>query len=110
MNVIVMDGEREECMDPGKNGAILDAGGSGGPGPPGGEGTGSWHHTVEEVRHSQDVGRHRRRAQRNIKPHLCTEYLRGVFTSNPDDLNKRKTIIVRAISIFSFHLHYRCGS
>ncbi len=32
----VTDGEREECLDPGENGAILDAGGCGGPGPPGG--------------------------------------------------------------------------
>jgi hypothetical protein len=32
--VDVTDGEREECVDPGENGAILDAGGGGGPGPP----------------------------------------------------------------------------
>jgi hypothetical protein len=32
---IVTDGEREECVDPGENGAILDAGGVEGPGPPG---------------------------------------------------------------------------
>jgi hypothetical protein len=33
----VTDGEGGECMDPGENGAILDAGGVGGPGPPVGE-------------------------------------------------------------------------
>jgi hypothetical protein len=32
----VTDSEREEFVDPGKNGAILDAGGVEGPGPPGG--------------------------------------------------------------------------
>jgi hypothetical protein len=31
----VTDGERGECVDPGKNGAILGAGGDEGPGPPG---------------------------------------------------------------------------
>jgi hypothetical protein len=31
-----MDGEREKCVDPGENGAILDAGGRGGPSPLGG--------------------------------------------------------------------------
>jgi hypothetical protein len=31
----VMDGKRGECVDPGENGAILDAGGVEGPGPPG---------------------------------------------------------------------------
>ncbi len=36
--------------------------------------------------------------------------IRGVFTSNPHDLNKRKTVIVRAISIFSFYLTGRRGS
>jgi hypothetical protein len=34
--ICVTDGEREECVDPGENGAILDAGGGGRPGPPGG--------------------------------------------------------------------------
>jgi hypothetical protein len=34
--LIVTDGEREECVDPGENGAILDAVGGGGPNPPGG--------------------------------------------------------------------------
>ncbi len=33
----VTDGEREECVDPWDIGAILDAGGGGGPGPQGGE-------------------------------------------------------------------------
>jgi hypothetical protein len=61
-------------VDPGENGAILDAGGGGGPGPPGERGgSGSWHQIVEEVRRSQDVGRHRRRARHNIKPRSCTE-------------------------------------
>ncbi len=32
----VTDGERAECVDPEENGAILDAGGGGAPGPPGG--------------------------------------------------------------------------
>jgi hypothetical protein len=32
---IVTDSEKEECVDPGENGAILDAGGVEGPGPPG---------------------------------------------------------------------------
>ncbi len=30
-----MDRETKKCLDPGENGAILDAGGGGGPGPPG---------------------------------------------------------------------------
>jgi hypothetical protein len=34
--VTVTDGERGECMNPGENGAILDAGGGEGPGSPGG--------------------------------------------------------------------------
>ncbi len=34
--IAVMDSERGECVDPGENGAILDAGGVEGPGPPGG--------------------------------------------------------------------------
>jgi hypothetical protein len=34
--IVVTDGEREECVDPGEKGAILDAGGVEGPGPPGG--------------------------------------------------------------------------
>jgi hypothetical protein len=33
--IIVTDGERGESMDPGENGAILDAGGDEGLGPPG---------------------------------------------------------------------------
>ncbi len=33
-----MDGEVEECMDPGGNRAILNVGEGGGPGPPRGEG------------------------------------------------------------------------
>ncbi len=36
--VIVTDGEREECMDPGGNGAILNVGEDGGPCLPRGEG------------------------------------------------------------------------
>jgi hypothetical protein len=36
-----MDRETKECMDPGENGAILDAGGGGGPGLPGGGGNGA---------------------------------------------------------------------
>jgi hypothetical protein len=39
-----------------------------------------------------------------------SKYIRGVFISKPDDLNKRKTVMVRAISIFSFYLHGRWGS
>ncbi len=35
-----MDGVMEECMDSGGNGAKLNVGESGGPGPPGGEGNG----------------------------------------------------------------------
>ncbi len=68
-------------MDPGENGAILDAGGGGGPSPPGGGGggTGRLHPTGEEVRRSQDVGRHKRRARHNIKPCLCTEYVSYVY-------------------------------
>jgi hypothetical protein len=34
--VTVTDGEKEECVDPGENGAISDAGGVEGPGPSGG--------------------------------------------------------------------------
>jgi hypothetical protein len=51
-NVIrtVTDGEREECVDPGEKGAILETGEVEGPGPPGRAKTDSWHQTVEEVR------------------------------------------------------------
>jgi hypothetical protein len=38
----VMDSETEECVEPGENGAILNAGGGGGPGPPRGEGNGQF--------------------------------------------------------------------
>ncbi len=38
--VTVTDGEAEECMDRGENGAILNVGEAGGPGPPRGEGNG----------------------------------------------------------------------
>ncbi len=34
--VLVTDGVQEVCVDPGEMGAILEAGGVGGPGPPGG--------------------------------------------------------------------------
>ncbi len=40
MVTIVTDRETKKCMDPGENGAILDAGGGGEPGPPGGGGNG----------------------------------------------------------------------
>ncbi len=33
--ITVTDGGRGECVDPGENGAILEAGGVEGPGPPG---------------------------------------------------------------------------
>ncbi len=36
LDVGVTDGEKEECMDPGEKGAILETGGVEGPGPPGG--------------------------------------------------------------------------
>jgi hypothetical protein len=39
MYILVTDRETKKCVDPGDNGAILDAGGGGGgggPGPPGG--------------------------------------------------------------------------
>jgi hypothetical protein len=36
----VTDGEMGECVDPGGNGAILNVGEGGGPGPPWGEGNG----------------------------------------------------------------------
>ncbi len=36
IDILVTDGERGECVDPGENGAILDAGGDEGPGPQGG--------------------------------------------------------------------------
>jgi hypothetical protein len=36
LDISVMDGEKGECVDPGENGAILGAGGDGGPGLPGG--------------------------------------------------------------------------
>ncbi len=47
---IVTDGERGECVDPGENGAILDAGGVEDPARQAGKRMGSWHQTVEEVR------------------------------------------------------------
>jgi hypothetical protein len=66
-------------VDTGEKGAILDAVGNGGPGPPVGGRTDSWRQTVEEVRRSQDVGGHRRRARHNIQPRLCTEYVSYVY-------------------------------
>jgi hypothetical protein len=66
-------------MDPGENGAILNAGEGGGPGTTRGEGTDSWHQTVEEVKRSQDAGRHEGWARYNIKPPLCTEYVSYVY-------------------------------
>jgi hypothetical protein len=76
LDLTVTDSEAEECMDPGENGAILNAREGEGPGPPrGGRETDSWHQTVEEVRHSRDAGRHEERARHNIKPALCTEYI-----------------------------------
>ncbi len=40
VKVSVTDGEVEECVGPGGNGAILNVGEGGGPGPPRGEGNG----------------------------------------------------------------------
>ncbi len=68
--ILVTDGEVEECMDPGGNGAILNVGEGGGPSPPRGRETGSWHQTVEEVRHSRCW-----KARGTGKPALCTEYI-----------------------------------
>ncbi len=53
-------------MDPGKNGAIVDAGEGGDPARQAWGGTGSLRQTLEKVRRSQDVGGHRRRAWHNI--------------------------------------------
>jgi hypothetical protein len=75
-NTSVTDGEAEECVDPGENGAILNVGKVGDPARQGGRETdNSWHQTVEEVRHSQDAGRLEEWARHNIKPALCTEYV-----------------------------------
>jgi hypothetical protein len=60
-------------VDPGENGAIWNVGEGGGT--QGGWETDSWHQTVEEVRQSQDAGRHEGQAWHNIKPALCTEYV-----------------------------------
>jgi hypothetical protein len=55
----VTDKGTKRCVDPRGNEAILNVGGGEGPGPPGGEERmNSWHQTVEEVRRSQNVGRH----------------------------------------------------
>ncbi len=71
----VTDKETRVCVDPGGNGATMNAGGEGGPGPPGGREDSSWYPAVETVRRSQDARRQRRRAQRDIKASLCTEYV-----------------------------------
>jgi hypothetical protein len=55
VDVLVTDRETKKCVDPGKNGAILDAGGGGGPGPPGGGGNGQSASDSEEV--TVDVSR-----------------------------------------------------
>ncbi len=70
-----MNSKVEECVDPGGNRAILNVGEGGGPGPPRGEETDSWHQTVEEVRRSQDAGKLEGRARHNTRPALCTEYV-----------------------------------
>jgi hypothetical protein len=46
-------------VDPGGNGAILNAGGGGGPARQAGKGMSSWHLTMKEVRYSQDDRRHK---------------------------------------------------
>ncbi len=60
----------EECVDPGENGAKLNVGEGGGPGPPRGEGNGQWRRL--DV---QDAGKLKGRARHNTKPALCTEYV-----------------------------------
>jgi hypothetical protein len=62
-------------VDRGRNGAILNAGGEGGPARLVGEEVSSWYRTAEMVRHSQDDRRQRRRAQHGIKAPLCTDYV-----------------------------------
>jgi hypothetical protein len=73
--VTVTDGERKECVDLGKREPFWMLGEVGDLVRQAGGGTGRWHQTVEEVRRSQDVGRHRRQARHNTKPCLCTEYV-----------------------------------
>jgi hypothetical protein len=66
-------------VDPGENGAILDAGGVEGPGPPGGGKNGQLASDSGGGYTLQDVGRHRRRARHNIKPRSFTEYVSYVY-------------------------------
>jgi hypothetical protein len=47
----VTEGVEGVCVDLGETGTILEAGGVGGPDPPGGGRADSWHWTVEEGRH-----------------------------------------------------------
>ncbi len=49
----VTDGEVEECVDPGGNGAIMNVGEVGDPARQEGREMYSWHWTVEEVRRSR---------------------------------------------------------
>jgi hypothetical protein len=70
-----MDRETKKCVDPEKMGPSWMLGEVGDLACQAGEGTDSWHQTVEEVRRSQDAGSHRGRAHHNIKPPLCTEYV-----------------------------------
>jgi hypothetical protein len=89
-------------MDPGENGAILDAGGVEGPDPPGGGKNGQLASDSEGGKTLQDVGRHRRQARHNIKPHLCTEYVSHVYYAYQlimlDNHNMNRVLLYLSVS------------
>jgi hypothetical protein len=62
-------------VDPGETGTALQAGGIRGPGPPVGEGGGSWGRSVEREGRERDAAECRRRARHNIKPWLCIKWV-----------------------------------
>jgi hypothetical protein len=85
----VMDIGTKMCVDPGGNGAIMNAGGGGGgggPGPPGGGRSEQLIPAAETVRRSQDDRRQRRWAWHGIKAPLRTEYVL-LYASTCCDLN-----------------------
>jgi hypothetical protein len=72
---LVTDGEVEECVDPGGNGAILNVGESGGPGRQERREADSWHQTVEEVRSFKMLESSRDGlGTTRIKPHAQSTY------------------------------------
>jgi hypothetical protein len=76
-----MDGVEGMCVDPGEMEAILEAGGVRGPGPPEGGKSGQLASDSGGGKTLQNASERRRRARHNTKPHLCTEYVLFLITT-----------------------------